>query len=169
MSQAIPLRNLYSGCDDIVRAHSDLGRFTDAIGPAVRQFHWLINDWDVVDSDWQHAAAGSFRLLTASELVDSALVRRQVIWAAISAIPHEVQLLDIDMSTLPLTGECPGDMPDEGLEIWSAFRHPQHPQAAFEIICFDSSATLLIDQSGQMHERFQIAYPNAKPIPDDLG
>ncbi len=45
--------------------------------------------------------------------------------------------------------------------FWRPYPHPQHPQATVEIVCFDSSLTMLLSLEPELTRRFRAAFTDA--------
>ncbi|WP_145365012.1 hypothetical protein [Stratiformator vulcanicus] len=74
-------------------------------------------------------------------------------WAVVSAIPAHCQ---DDLTTL---AEAP--YADGNTGFWSGVPSPQYSLAAFEIVCWDSSAILCIGADETIAAAFENAFPGA--------
>src|SRR5690606_32781355 len=74
-------------------------------------------------------------------------------WAVISAIPSSCSDDDINAPCSPYADGNP--------TFWIGSPSPQHPQAEFEIVCWDSGATLLIGADDVVAAAFRSAYPGS--------
>lgn len=52
--------------------------------------------------------------------------------------------------------------------VWRADAEPQHPRAVVEIVCWDSSATLLLSRDDDLTRRFHAYFPEARAA-EDVG
>jgi hypothetical protein len=132
---------------------TDVGATLQALGVEPEAYDWLLSDVECNKPMPELAAGGQW--LTGNEF--SQLLKRapiQFIWGVLSAVtPGARPVVDVapfadgnpDFWRVP---ECP----------------PQLPGAALEIVCWDSSATLLIGISEEMADRFVHAFPDAKRL-----
>lgn len=78
----------------------------------------------------------------------------QFIWGVFSAFPRGTRF---DVPAPPAA--------DGNSNLWYPPEvQPQLEGASFEIVCWDSSATVLVGGSPKQAERFLVAYPEAKPL-----
>ena len=123
---------------------------------ACRNYHWLANDMEldcgVVLPDDPAVLSGE-----ALERVLRDHPDVQYIWAAFSAVPRHIALADIEVHEAVL--------PDvQSADFWHGVPVPQHPQAEFEIICWDSSATLFIGLPDVLAQRLIAAFPDCRVL-----
>lgn len=78
----------------------------------------------------------------------------QIIWAVILGIP-ESHSPTVDMQNLPFA--------DGNSEVWKPGNF-QHPDAEIEIICFDSSYTLVKFKDQALSEKFIAHFDEAKEM-----
>jgi hypothetical protein len=142
--------------------HTYLEPFFRLIDPCVRDFDWLWTDIEVSGEPPAFNPDDHGRLwLTGTELLDYIYDGPQLIWSVLTAIwPHDHSAAFSD-NTSPFADGNP--------TCWAPDRGPQHPLGCFEIVCFDSSATLLIGGDDFVVGRFRMAFPNAAPIPTKIG
>jgi hypothetical protein len=139
---------------------TDVGTTLQALGVDPEAYDWHLSDVECNKLVPELGADGQW--LTGNEF--SQLLKRvpiQFIWGVLSAVTPGIRpVVDVapfaygnpDFWRIP---ECP----------------PQLPGAALEIVCWDSSATLLIGISEEMAGRFVQAFPDTKPLTpaDPLG
>jgi hypothetical protein len=119
----------------------------------VRQHVWLWSDIEVaaelpIACDHRGAC-----WIDGDKLFDFICRRPQFIWSVLSAIPAESRRVAEEVDCVPFA--------DGNRSFWVGSTTPQHPMASFEIVCWDSSATLLIGANAELAEAFRLAYPDA--------
>ena len=142
--------------------HTYLEPYFRLIDPCVRDFDWLWTDIEVLGKPPAFDPDDFGRLwVSGSELLDYIYDGPQLIWSVLTAIwPHERDAA-INDPTSPFADGNP--------TCWHPYRDPQHPLGFLEIVCFDSSATLLIGGDHFIVEQFLLAFPNATPITTQHG
>lgn len=145
--------NLILERSDRVRFYTDMRLIFEATGLRASDFDWYISDIDTNGGSAQFSDQD--RWLAGVEL-ESFLASHtvQFIWAVFSAFPvgyrrHIEQAPYVDGNPLYW----------QGLEV-----APQLEGALFEIVCWDSSATLLIDLPQEAEERFMRMYPETRDL-----
>ena len=76
----------------------------------------------------------------------------QYIWGVFSAFAPDAE---IDLSVLP-DAESP--------DFWQPNAQPQHPQALFEIVCWDSTCTLFIGLPDKLAQRVVAEFPECRTL-----
>lgn len=74
-------------------------------------------------------------------------------WSVLSAIPAEREPHAKALDVSPYADGNPN--------LWTGKPEPQHPDADFEIVCWDSSCTLVIGANDVVAAAFRSAYPDA--------
>ena len=143
----------------ILENSPDVPYFTDVsatlrtLGVEPEAYDWHLSDVECSMSVPELAAGCQW--LTGNEL--SQLLKRapiQFIWGVLSAFAPGVR---------PVVDVAP--FADSNPDFWRIPDcPPQLPGAALEIVCWDSSATLLIGISEEMADKFVHAFPDAKPL-----
>lgn len=127
----------------------------DAAGIDARQYDWLISDIEVstkpesflLGDQWMTGEALA-QLLRDHDL--------QFIWAVFSAVP---------IGYRPNVGDVP--YCDGNPNFWNGSDlGPQLDGAVFEIVCWDSSATILIGLPEQAQRAFVSTYSDTRPLVD---
>ncbi|MFG6430286.1 hypothetical protein [Roseateles sp. LYH14W] len=129
---------------------TDVRAMLQALGLSASEFSWHVSDVETnrhpnnEPEGWWTGAALE-RLLSQDGL--------QFIWGVFSAFPLGTRF---DVTEPPFA--------DGNQRLWtgSAALKPQLDGALFEIVCWDSSATLLIGISAEQAARFGQTYPDAK-------
>ena len=138
--------------------HTDLRRAFDALGDLPRRRDWLLTDIECFPRDggglpdWLF---GRGSVVVAGETLAEFLSHREVqfVWAVLSAFPiGEVP----DSATLP-DQDCP--YADGNPALWRGEPSVQHPRAELEIVCWDSSFTILIARETPVESAFREAFP----------
>ncbi len=139
--------------------YTDLQRVIRALDGQVREFDWLITDLECnwypqalqpIDSDW---------FFTGPEL--SSLVMRQTdaiqfSWAVLTGLERGTQ---VDLTSLPVSPGADGNG-----DLWRAPPSIQHPDGLVEIVCWDSTSTLLITSDADLTRRFRAYFPEARDL-----
>ena len=79
----------------------------------------------------------------------------QYIWAVFPAFASGIVPQQIDLQTLPDA---------ESAGFWQGDPRPQHPQAFFEIVCWDSTCTLFIGLPDTPARRLITAFPGCRRL-----
>lgn len=152
------METLLEGCREMP-FFTDLRLVFRAIGDRQTEFNWLVTDLEYVSlgSHGKHAppfvGAGP-HWLSGSEL--SGLVADneiQFVWAVLSGFPRGVTLDLAHLEVEPYADGNPG--------FWEVSPRIQHPLAVVEIVCWDSTSTLLFCQDRTIGESFRRYFPEA--------
>lgn len=138
---------------------TDLRLVFEAFGGRQREFNWLITDLELnhyppglpYGSDDRSLDA---RWLSGAEL--SQIVEEndiQFIWGVLSGFRVGVAIDVATLSTYPYA--------DGNRALWEPTVSIQHPLAEVEIVCWDSTATLLLSRDDDLTERFRRFFPEA--------
>jgi hypothetical protein len=135
--------------------YTNLFPFLDRLGPRVDDYVWLLTsvELDVGMLPFRETPSNSYWVDGKSLVRFVEGARPQFIWAVLSAIPTK------DEPLARLQDCCP--FADGNRGFWTGTPHPQHPYAKFEVVCWDSTLTLLIGANEDIAECFRRAYPGA--------
>ena len=137
-----------------IKWYSDLHPFFALIESTVRANRWLWTDVDMTSElPVPHNAHGRY-LLDGDTLFDFTVNRPQFVWSVFSALPPDYELdpIAIPRESIPYADGNP--------DFWRDSPRPQFSDALFEIVCWDSSATLLIGaEDADVLNAFCAAYP----------
>lgn len=132
---------------DKIRCHTDLKSIIEPIWDYVKELNWLITDLDFMSSDTVPISFDhDYFILNPKEfkvLADSETT--QIIRGVISGIPAK-QTIEIDNSNLPYA---------EGNELIWMDGHIQYPGALIEIVCYDSSYTIIKFKNEDLSAKFK--------------
>lgn len=133
--------------------YTDLYPFFEQIPEIIGSYHWLWTDIEMSTGLPEHEVDQYERVwISGDTLLELARRRPQFNWPVLSAIsPDDLAIAKRD-ETDPFA-DCNGD-------LWRGKPRPQHPYAKFEIVCWDSSATLLINADETLQKAFCRAYPD---------
>jgi hypothetical protein len=135
---------------DQVPWYTDMAATFLAMGVDPRSYDWYVSSVETnvpVPVFSEHEA-----WVTGDELAVVLAAPIQFSWAVFSAFPRGVR---VDVSSPPDADGNP--------TFWHPPEvRPQLEGACFEVVCWDSSATILIGVSPQQAERFSQAYPDTK-------
>jgi hypothetical protein len=130
--------------------HTDLGRVFEAFGGLQRKFNWLLT------GDECFFVNGRPMWLSGSELTERVDAGWSTFeWGVISGFDKGV-VVDLVERPLPYA--------DGNTSLWKPYPKPQHPRAAVEIVCFDSSLTLLLSRDRELAERFRAFFSDARDL-----
>ena len=137
-----------------VAYYTDMRVVMESLGNQFRNYDWLISDIDGGFWD-EHAPQLEDPTVIDGPHLEQVLSANsgQFIWAVFSAFPRGTA---IDLGVLPKADGNP--------DFWHNKPKPQHPDALFEIVCWDSSATLLIGVPDEMANLFLSAFPEARNL-----
>jgi hypothetical protein len=138
---------------------TDLRVVFEALGGRQREFNWLLTDLELNCyppglTYRPDVRASGTRWLSGTEL--SEIVEEheiQFIWGVLSRFRLGVA---IDVTTL---GTYP--YADGNRALWEPNVSIQHPLAEVEIVCWDSTATLLLCRDDDLTQRFRRFFPEA--------
>lgn len=137
---------------DQVSWYTDMAATLAAMGVDPRDHEWYVSDVETNVSVPMISEGDTW--VTGEELATVLEKPVQFIWAVFSAFPSGVR---VEVESAPNADGNPN--------FWrSAEVCPQLPGACFEIVCWDSSATILIGVSKEQAERFSRIYPDSKPL-----
>lgn len=143
--------NLLLEHSKFVKYHTYLGPIFSA-APELAEFTYLISNVEVgATSD--HRLASDPLVISGREL--RSLVEKekvQFIWAVLSAFDHEP--------------DVPAELPyaDGNRRFWEGSPRPQIAKAKFEIVCWDSSATLFIGVGDSTGAKLLKKYPDIRDL-----
>jgi hypothetical protein len=143
--------NIVLEYSDQVPWYTDMAATLMAAGVDPKAYDWYVSD---VETNVSVPLLNDAGWVTGADL--SAVLERpiQFIWAVFSAFPPGVRV-EVDSP--------PGA--DGNPNFWRPPEvSPQLSGACFEIVCWDSSATILIGVSQKQSEQFSRTYPDAKPL-----
>lgn len=135
-----------------LKFHTDLRSLIVPIWDDVKSFNWLISDIEFMSSNpvpinYDH----DYFILSPEEFNVLARADIQIIWGVISAIPA-TQLIQIDENNLPYA---------EGNDFIWKDGNIQQQQAVIEIICFDSSYTIIKFKNMDLSTKFKNYFDEA--------
>lgn len=144
--------NLLLEGPDGMPCYTDMRAVLKAMAVEASSYDWFVSDMEanvpisaLIEGDgW--LSGEEFAQLLADDI--------QFIWAVFSAVPPGIRF---DVSSPPSA--------DRNGRFWRPPDvQPQLQGACFEIVCWDSSATLFVGISPQQAECVTAAYPAAKPL-----
>jgi hypothetical protein len=134
--------------------YTDLKTVFEVFGGREREYDWLLTELECnFPPELQDGGAWFF---SGSDLSD--LVRRQdppiqFIWAVLTGFDRGTS---VDLAHLDMVPDANGN-PD----FWRGAPRIQYPNARVELVCFDSSLTLLITEDADLTSRFRAGFPEA--------
>lgn len=136
--------------------YTDLRTVFEALGGREREFDWLVTN---LECNWYppelspEREARFFDGETLSSLVRRQTQRIQFIWAVLTGLDRGASL---DLASLPVLPYADGHR-----GFWSGEPEMQYPGARVELVCFDSSMTLLLTSDADLTARFRATFPEA--------
>lgn len=138
---------------------TDLRSVFDAIGGRQTSFNWLITDleysWLNPPVDAQSPFSGPQpHWLSGQELTQIiAQYELQFGWAVLSGFPMGITLDPNHLVVEPYADGNPG--------FWEAHPQIQHPLSEIEIVCWDSTSTLILTRDSSISVSFRRYFPKA--------
>ena len=147
------MKNIILEKTDQVSWYTNVRDVFEAAGIAPEDYDWYVSD---IETNWNPPGfSPDDQWLTGDEL--AAFLRAyevQFVWAVFSAVPKGLR---------PIPAPVP--YADGNPRYWDGTElEPQLAGALFEIACWDSSATILINLPEQAIQSFLMRYPDAKPL-----
>lgn len=137
--------------------YTDLQVVFEALGGREREFDWLVTDLECNWSPPELMPAWKgpclFDGATLSSLVRRQTNKIQFIWAVLTGLDRGSS---IDLAHLPVVPWADGH---EG--FWSKEPSIQYPGARVELVCWDSSLTILLTSDTDLTARFRAGFPEA--------
>jgi hypothetical protein len=138
---------------------TDLRLVFEAFGGRQREFNWLLTDLELNCyppglTDRPVVRSSDTRWLSGTELTE--IVKEyeiQFIWGALSGFRLGVATDVATLGTYPYA--------DGNRALWEPNVSIQHPLAEVEIVCWDSTATLLLSHDDDLTYRFRRFFPEA--------
>ncbi len=139
--------------------HTDLAMVCRALGGRQKEYDWLITDFEcnTHPDQFPYDPQGKPRWLSGQELTE--LVEKndiQFIWAALSGFRSDV---NIDLNNLEVEPLAEGHP-----TLWDEKVSIQYPSATVEIVCWDSTFTILLSKDDDLSQRFRSFFPKAKDL-----
>jgi hypothetical protein len=139
--------------------YTDLAVVFDTLGERVREFNWLITDLECNPLPPELREPRPAWLFAGDELC--ALLQRQARpvhfdWAVLTGFDRRVP---VDLNHLRVTPEADGNG-----DLWRNEPRVQYPGATVEIVCWDTSLTLLITSDDDLTARFRNGFPEAMDL-----
>jgi hypothetical protein len=139
--------------------HTNLALVFRALDGRQKDFNWLITNFECNfhPDEFPYDSEGKPYWFNGQEL--TGLVERndiQFIWAAISGFQPDV-IIDLNnLKVEPLAEGHPS--------LWEERVLIQHPKATVEIVCWDSTYTILLSKNNDLSQRFRRFFPKAKDL-----
>ena len=137
--------------------HTDLRLVFEAFGGRERDFNWLLTDVELnqyppgISPDIGRESAQWLGGPELREIVNTYDV--QFIWGVLSGFGPRVVIDPAALEVYPFA--------DGNKSLWVRGARIQHPLADVEIVCWDSSATLLLSRDDDVTRRFRTFFPEA--------
>ncbi|MFC4994829.1 hypothetical protein [Rubritalea tangerina] len=122
--------------------------------PELQEYNYLLSDLDVTNWPLEQSSIS----ISGSELFETITSSKvQFIWGVLSAFKGEVCI--------------PSDLPyaDGNPRLWQHNRKVQCPGAEFEIVCWDSGATLFIGADEELASKLMKLYPDIQRLDSTIN
>jgi len=147
--------------------YTDLGLVFEALGGRQNEYNWLLTDTDYAILDGGELPAGlgfhsgpqTFEIpgevwLSGQRLGEIIIGRRiQFTRCVLSGFQRDVGIDPTNLKVRPFADGNPG--------FWQPDGAIQHPRAVVEIVCWDSTLTLLLSKDDDLTRRFREFFPEA--------
>jgi hypothetical protein len=138
--------------------YTDMREVFAAMGQRQREFNWLLTECEAWRQDSKAMIApfvgADVQWFSGDDLTRKvSQCKTQFIWGVFSGFPLNVSLDLQHLDVYP----CADGNPD----FWTAAPKIQHPLAEIEIVCWDSSATLLLCRDHTIASSFRTYFPEA--------
>ncbi len=139
--------------------YTDMRLVFRAIEGRQQDFNWLITNLEFEGHNVDYGRPPPFSDDPVHWISGETLTRivdeydMQFVWAVLSGFPPAI---DLDPQSLEVEPFADGNR-----ALWSANPRIQHPLAQIEIVCWDSSATLLLCDDRSIGESFRRFFPEA--------
>jgi hypothetical protein len=145
--------NLIAEKSPRIKWYSDLRPFFSVIESRVQNYVWLWTDVEVGAPIPVDADAARRYWISGFALLQFVAEAPQFVWSVLSAIPPMKEQHARSIDRVPCA--------DGNRNLWIGSPRPQHPDADFEVVCWDASCTLLIGADEEIAAAFRSAYPDA--------
>ena len=144
--------NLILETSESVPFHTDMRSTLKALGVDASAYDWFVSDVETNVAVPTHHLNDVW--VSGEELSQLLMGDIQFIWAVFSAVPRGTRF------SVPVPPCADGNS-----TFWQPPEvRPQLDGACFEIVCWDSSATILVGLSMDHAQRFLATYPEAKAL-----
>lgn len=142
--------NVILECSEQVAWHTDMAATIAAMGVTPQSFDWYVSDVETNVSMTQLSRGDTW--ISGDELAALLCANPQFIWGVFSAFPIGVRVA-VDRPPFAEGNSSFWQQPGP---------FPQLPGACFEVVCWDSSATILVGVTEEQAASFSRAYSDAK-------
>ncbi len=138
-----------------VKFHTHLNEILKPIIDDISEFNWLLSDLEFtfmeeydylpinINKDYSILSGSEFNIILNADI--------QIIWGVIIAVPQKYKI-SIDKSNIPFS--------EGNDDIWFD-NHFQNENAEIEIICFDSSFTIVKFRNKELSDKFKAYFLEA--------
>ncbi len=138
-----------------------LKKVFDSIWNKQKDYNWLITNCECYpdNHNFKELLNKEYIWISGEELTQ--IVNQedfQWVWAVLSCFDKSIQLSEVLKYQLPYA--------DENKELWANPLTLQHPLAKLEIVCFDSTSTLILSEEKQIIDSFRKAFPYSENLED---
>jgi len=134
--------------------HTNLSAVLYPILDDIRKFNWLISDVEYIswaDFKLPINMYDEYFILSADNFIELVKADVQMVWGVLLGIPLDSHI-EVNVDELPYA--------DGNGKVWKN-GNLQHPKAEIEIICFDSSYTIVKFKDIIISDKFRSYFPEA--------
>jgi hypothetical protein len=127
------------------------------------EFDWLVTDLELIGAQLGPDSSGRPLVRSGAELtrlVESSEQSVQCAWGVFSAFTKGTAP---EPDGLAITPHADGNA-----TFWEGSSRPQYPGAIAEVVCWDSSALLLISTDKTLAEKFKSRFPDAQDLDEHV-
>ncbi|MFI8707996.1 hypothetical protein ACIGHG_13120 [Bacillus sp. NPDC077411] len=146
-----------------MKYHTDLRIIFDAFQGRQLEFNWLVTDLECVTNSKKgiiesHPIVNQDVIFITGEELNQFINTYEVqfIWGVFSAFDKSI---NININQLSVKPYASGNN-----NFWNGNPVIQHPSAVLEIVCWDSSLTLLLSKDKDIDSKFQRYFKSAKDL-----
>lgn len=139
--------------------HTDMQRVLRAFGGREREFDWLVTDLECNRFPAAFLPEKDAWLLSGDEFADVVFGESdpvQYIWGVLTGLPRGTRVDLAQCSEVPFA--------DGNGELWTETPRLQVPGAVVEVVCWDSSYTILVTTDADLSARFRSSFPEAEDL-----
>ncbi|HEY9877360.1 MAG TPA: hypothetical protein V6D29_02835 [Leptolyngbyaceae cyanobacterium] len=149
--------NTILGCSSRMRSHTDIDLVFQSFQGRQKKFNWLITDFECYPSEALGSCETKPLWFTGEQLTEIVSKQRiQFVWAVLSGFDPNTTINPNSLEVEPRAEGHP--------TVWTERPTIQHPNAKVEIICCDSTFTILLSQDNDLSLRFRNFFPEATDL-----
>ena len=123
----------------------------------IKNYNWIITDLEFISGSNKELPINhdnDYFILTAEEFSNLIKSEFQIVWGVIEGVPESFNIA-LDLENLPFA---------EGNDLIWKSDNIQYPDSTIEIVCFDSSYTIIKFKDESMSKKFSNYFLTAQPL-----